>query len=609
MEKNLYKNSPKLVDLGDIMSRTNPLLKVMRRPSEYFLGLSEINKGYANLYKKIGSTDLQKHFFHHMCEEFNLHCCYDEDKLMDIPHVGPVVILSNHPFGLADGLLLGKLLTDIRPDVKLVANKKLEVCNEIIPWIISVDPYESTESRMNNLVGTREMLKHLHKGGILGVFPAGGASSYNIQDKCVIDDNWNENIASIIRKTKATVVTLHFSGRNSLLFQIVSLIKKEARLALLPREFKKHTKKPVNISIGSPIASHTLDKFNCNRSMIDHLRLLTYYQGRKQCQKKHKSPPETSRKLEQIIHAVSPRILLTEVTQLPDSAILLQSGDYIVYHAYAKEIPNMLREIGRQREITFREVGGGSGKSCDIDSYDAYYIHIFLWDEKNNQLVGGYRVGETDKILFTKGVEGLYNAQFFEFKRQLIERISPGLEMGRSFIIPEYQKRPILLGLIWQGIGQFVSRNPEYRYLFGVVSTSAQYDTFSFKLMVDFLKLHSMDQELANYLKPKNPLKGKALKPSEIESIENSSFTEQDLNNWLSHLESDGKGLPVLLRQYLKLNGKILGFNIDKDFGGVLDCMILVDLKNSPKKSLQKYFGNDIMKKYADYTVQKELCS
>lgn len=586
----------KLVDIDDIVKSKNPLFKVVKKPASKILGLDLINDAYARAFEKQGHEQLEADFFYYLCDELGIDFTVNGGSLSSIPKEGPVVVLANHPYGLADGLLLGKILTGLRKDTRIVANEQLNMCEEIRPWLIAVDPFETQESKKKNLKATREMLGVLKKGGLLGVFPAGSASSFSLRDKCVIDDNWNQNIAAIIRKTGATVVTIHFPGRNSLIFQGVSLVKKEARVALLPRELKRSKNKTVKIQVSSPLSASSLKKFATDRGLIDYLKLITYCQGRK-VKKRRTWRKEKEREMTEIIPPQSVEVIKEEIRSLPDKALLLTSGKYEVYVAGAKKIPNLLVEIGRLREETFRAVGEGSGTECDLDPYDRHYLQLFLWDAEAERLVGGYRLGRTDKILAKYGVKGLYNSQFFTFEDEVLERLNPALEMGRSFIVQDYQKKPIILGLIWQGIGHYVARYPHYRNLFGVVSTSNDYDSFSFRLIVDFLKFHAMDEEMASKIKAKNPAKGKALKPSEVEALVRENMTEQDLSDLVSQLETDGKGIPVLLRQYLKLNGKILGFNIDKDFGGVLDCMVMVDLFNSPRRSLKKYMGKEAVAK------------
>lgn len=585
------QKSKKLVDINDVVKSKNPLVRVMKKPASLFLGLDRINKGYAKACETYGREQLEKDFFRYMTAQFGLDYEVKDTRLKEIPKQGACVVLANHPYGLADGLVFGKILTDVRSDVKIIANEALNLCEEIRPWLISVDPFDTREARRKNVTAMKQILEHLRNGGMLGVFPAGSASSFSMRDRCVIDDPWNKNIAAIIRKAQATVVALHFFGRNSLLFQGVSLLKKEARVALLPRELKRSVNKKLKVNVSSPIPFSKLRKFDTDEDLIEHLRLLTYCIGRRAMTRKKLAKMKHQPEQEEIIPQRDTKVYRQEVKDLPKNSMLLKSGKYEVYIATSMQIPELLLEIGRLREITFREVGEGTGKSYDLDSFDVYYKHLFLWDAEEECLVGAYRLGETDVIIEERGVKGLYNSNFFKFKKGLFEVINPGLELGRSFIVKKYQRKPTILGLIWQGVGQFVARNPHYRYLFGVVSTSAEFDQFSFNLIVDFLKLHALDEELSKLIKPKNPIKGKALRPTEIQALIRQNANEQDLSELVSRLEEDGKGIPVLLRQYLKLNGKILSFNIDDDFGGVLDCMILVDLHHSPRRSLTKYMG------------------
>jgi len=582
----------RLVDINDIVKGDGMLVSLLKKPASRFLGVDCINSGYAAMRGGLSSEELEEKFFRRAVESFQLRYEIDDEKLAAIPKAGPVIVVANHPHGLADGIILGDILTQLRPDMRLVANEQLNLCPEIRPWLISVDAFESGASTRKNLGAVREMLGYLRKGGLIGMFPAGSASSFSMKDRCVVDDSWNENIAAIVRKTGATVVPLHFEGRNSLLFQGVSMLNRDARVALLPRELARSMKRTVKISVGTPIKAEQLTKFSSDRTRIDYLRMVTYCQGRKKKKKTSLEKP-SSRKMAEVIAARPTENLIAEVEALPVEAKLLSSGDFDVMFATAEQIPELLVEIGRLRELTFREVGEGSGLACDLDEFDQHYVQLFLWDREKKRIAGGYRIGLTDQILANHGIKGLYNRKFFRFKSEVFETIRNGLEMGRSFITKEYQRRPLSLGLIWQGIGQFVVRHPQYRYLYGVVSTSADYTPFSFKLIVDFLEHFCMDNELAQFIKAKNPPKGRALKRSEIASLVQEQLNEQDLSALVTQVEDDGKGIPVLLRQYLKLNGKILGFNIDKEFGGVLDCMIMVDIHESPERSIRKYLGKE----------------
>ncbi len=599
----------KMVDLKDLFSSLSCVPSFVSRSAEKILGLERLNKAYAKIVrnKELG---ISENFFALASRYLNLRYLLPNDELKNIPATGPTIVVANHPHGLADGLMFGDLMTRRRSDVRLIVNEQLSLCKELEPWVIKVDVYESTESKRKNYAGMKQMLAWLRKGGCIGIFPAGSASSFSLKDRHVTDDPWNTNFAALVRKTKATVVPVYFPGRNSLLFQGVSLLKKSARVALLPREVGRDGRKEHRIIVGKPISASQLSQFETDEALVAHLRLRTYLLG-KNYEKKRRpfspkaAPAEKEVKKQPIIDSVPVPLLEQELAQLPPEQCLVDRNNWQVFYATAAQIPSILEEIGRLREETFRAVGEGSGNSCDLDKYDRHYYHLFLWDRDKKRLVGAYRMGLTDRILAEHGKEGLYNNQFFHFDDEALAKITPGLEMGRAFIAGEYQRRPLSLGLIWEGIGQFIARFPHYRYLFGTVSTSGAYTTLSHSLIVSFLKAHAMDPELASLIRAKQPPQPNKLKNSEDRLLPVGVTDAQDLSNIVSEIETDGKGIPVLLRQYLKLNGKILAFSIDKDFGNVLDCLILVDIYKSPERSLRRYLGDDACEKIKAFLLKE----
>lgn len=597
---------PKMVDLRDLFSSLSCVPSFVTRSAEKILGLERLNIAYAKIARAREMGNLET-FFALSTRYLNLRYILSQEELANIPETGPTVVVANHPHGMADGLMFGDILTRRRSDVRLIVNEQLTLCKELEPWVIKVDVYESGDSRRKNISGIRQMLAWLKKGGCIGIFPAGSASSFSLKDRQVTDDPWNTNFAALVRKTKATVVPLFFPGRNSLLFQGVSMVNRAARVMLLPREVGRDGKKEHKVLIGKPIPSGLLSQFGSDEALVAHLRLRTYLLG--QYYQKKKKPfaqkefigKEVTVPQQPIIDPVPVDLLAKDISQIPDEQCLVNRNNWRVFYATAAQIPSLLKEIGRLREITFRGVGEGSGSSCDLDKYDQHYHHLFLWDDSKKCIAGAYRMGLTDRILATLGKEGLYNNQFFFFDDAALSKISPGLEMGRAFITAEYQRRPLSLGLIWEGIGQFIARFPHYRYLFGTVSTSGAYTTLSHSLILSFLKAHAMDEELAALIKAKKPPTLSKLRGSEDRILPLGLADAQDLSNVVSDIESDGKGIPVLLRQYLKLNGKILAFGLDKDFGNVIDSLILVDIYKSPERSLRRYLGDDATDKIKNF--------
>ena len=473
-----------------------------------------------------------------------------------------------------------------------------------------MDVYEDENAKRKNLSGMRKMIAWLRKGGVLGIFPAGTASSFSLIHKRVTDDPWNSNIAAIIRLTKATVVPVYFPGRNSLLFQGISLINRKARVAFLPREVGRDGRRTHRIVVGKPISFSQLGQYDSDEALVSHLRLRTYLLGKgyEKSRRPHVHRKDKKAKMASLIPPVPPNDIQAEIDALPAECLHArqENGDWDVYVADALQIPKILIEIGRLREYTFRQVGEGSGKACDLDTYDNHYKHLFLWDRVQKKIAGAYRMGETDKIIARYGVKGLYNGEYFSFSPAALKVLDRSLEMGRAFIVPEYQKRPLALGFIWEGIGQFMARNHHYRYLFGTVSISRDYSNLSRALIVSYLKAHEMEPELSREVKAYNPPRKADLKRSESCILPIGLTDAQGLSQLVADVEEDGKGIPVLLRQYLKLNGKILSFGVDKNFGDVLDCLILVDIFKTPERAIKRYLGKATYEQLLPYIQQEQ---
>ena len=290
----------------------------------------------------------------------------------------------------------------------------------------------------------------------------------------------------------------------------------------------------------------------------------------------------------------NPDVMAEEIRRLMSSQTLVESNEHAVIQATTDQIPHILLEIGRLREITFRAVGEGTGKAVDIDRFDNSYIHLFIWNREKKEVVGAYRLGRTDEIIRQKGVRGLYTSTLFHYKPGFFEQLGPALEMGRSFIRPEYQKSFTPLLLLWKGIGRFVVENPQYKTLFGPVSISDEYHALSRQLLVSYLKMTRYRSDMAGFVKPKKPIPAKSLKGWDIDAtVRLLKDDVENISELISFVESDRKGVPILLKQYLKLGGEIAGFNVDSAFGDVIDGLIIVDLTKTEPRILDRYLGKD----------------
>jgi putative hemolysin len=287
-----------------------------------------------------------------------------------------------------------------------------------------------------------------------------------------------------------------------------------------------------------------------------------------------------------VLHGPAASALMSDVQALGNDNRLLRSGRFDVFSARAAQIPNLLLEIGRLRELTFRTVGEGTGKAVDLDRFDEHYLHLFVWNHDTREVVGAYRIGAIDGILASHGVNGLYTSTLFRYDQRLLTRLGPALELGRSFVRAEYQRSNALL-LLWKGIAQYVAQRQRYRVLFGPVSISSRYRDSSQQLLRSFLAQNAYHRELGELVAALTP-------PPELPTAAANapmSGNLRDLDKLIAGQEPDGKGMPVLLRQYLRLNAKLLGFNVDPAFGDALDALMMVDLADVDAAILKRYFG------------------
>jgi putative hemolysin len=405
---------------------------------------------------------------------------------------------------------------------------------------------------------------------------------------------------------KAPVLPIFFQGHNSTLFQAAGFLHPILRTLMLPRELLKRYGQEIRLKIGHPIPYKRLSLLNDPADLTAYLRFRTYLLEKAFTKSNGflKLPLRKSRERGKFENIASPQeksLLLKDVEGLPGHHLLLKSGSLSVYFARSHQMSHLLPEIGRLREETFRLAGEGTGKSIDLDRFDHDYIHLFIWNEENNEIVGAYRLGPTDEILPQKGKKGLYTHTLFKYKGTLLRGMDPALEMGRTFVRLEYQKSYSPLLLLWRGIGQFVVLNPRYKTLFGPVSITNDYRTYSRQLMAAFLKANNYLPDLSRLVKPRKKFKQKSMKSLG----KNYSIYWQDdieeLSAWVSGIEGDGKGVPILLKQYLKLGGKILSFNLDPEFGNALDGLIMVDLLRTETRIMRRYMGEEGYKDFMHY--------
>ncbi len=514
-----------------------------------------------------------------------------------IPRTGPLVVVANHPFGGVEAAALASLLLAVRPDVKFLANHMLSRAPELNDLILPVDPFHSRDSARFNLASMKKAIRWIRSGGLLAIFPAGKVAHYQISRRGVSDPAWQVSIGQLIRTLNAPVLPVYFPGRNGLFFQLAGLAHPLLRTGLLVREFLNKRGCVLAPRVGRPIPAAKLKELPSDEELINYLRHRTYLlAAREDCVSETLNPPPAP-----VIPPPPRETLQREVETLPQEQKLWVNGKFEVYRAGYDQIPRLMEEIGRLREMTFREAGEGTGRSCDLDEFDTRYVQLFLWNREKCELVGAYRLGLSDLILAGHGKDGFYTSRLFDYPERLIAAISPGIELGRSFVRLEYQRSYLPLLLLWRGIGSFLIQKPWYRYLFGAVSMSSRYQPFSRELLVSHLSLHYDCAELSRLVRGRLPLRRAGLKagPAAGLSLRISGFEE--LSEIISDLEPDAKGLPVLFRKYLELGGRFLAFHQDGDFHNALDGLVLVDLPRSNPRVLEFYMGRGGAARYLGY--------
>jgi len=605
-----------LIDL-DALIASQPKFRWLKPFIPFFswlFKLDVLNQDYAEFCRLFYSGALgDTNFFVAVLRFFKINYEITEEDLRKIPQTGSLMAVSNHPFGGIDGLVLGAVLTQARPDARLLANRLLTYMEPIRPYMFGVDVFGGNEAARSNLKSMKQCFKWLESGGCVATFPSGTVSYFSFKTMMVVDPAWNPHITSMAQRTNAAVLPLYFPSRNSLMFQIAGLIHPVLRTLLLPREMSRLKGKTIAVRVGKPVPSGRLQTFEDVHEATQFIRLKSYVLRDRNTepgnQKVRKFPRVITRKkpeYKEIIPAVDPERLDAEIKALPLDACLFSHGNFDVFVAKAGDIPATLEEMGRLREITFREIGEGTGLSVDLDEFDSHYLHLFIWNRETREVVGAYRMGLTDLILDAFGKKGLYTTTLFKLKDEFLDELNPAIELGRSFVRIEYQRKQATLSLLWKGIGAFLARNPQYTRLFGPVSITAEYSSISKDLMVQFLKENKFHPTFSKMVKARTPHRSNRLRSLFHESMRESAESLDDISAMISEIEFDQKGVPVLLKHYLKLNGVMLSFNRDPKFSDVVDGLILVDLEQADPNILRRHLGDEAFKKIDLYRRKQE---
>lgn len=549
------------------------------------LRISTANKIY-NKHKHKKDLD----FLDSLLNEFKIDFEIPEKDLVRIPKNGAFITVSNHPLGGIDGILLLKLLVEHRPDYKIIANFLLHRIKPLKPYVMPVNPFEDHKDAKSNITGIKNALLHLREGKPLGVFPAGEVSTYK-DGKLIVDKPWEEGAIRLIKKANVPVIPIYFHAKNSKLFYILSRISSTLRTAKLPSELLSQKRRTIKVRIGRPISIKDQAEYKDQTAFYEFLRKKTYMlanpygKSQKLISTQNIKIPK---KVKKIAAPKSSELYEKEISNLRENGKrLLESKDYEVFFCNAKEIPGLLHEIGRSREITFREIGEGTNKVLDLDKYDKYYYHLILWNSKEKLLVGAYRMGLGKDIFKKYGINGFYIHSLFRIEPELYPMMKETIEMGRAFIVKKFQQRPMPLFLLWKGIVHVTLRYPNHKYLMGGVSISNQFSDFSKSLMIEFMKSHYYDPYVAQYIHPKKEYKVK-LKDADKDFVFDSTKADmQKFDKIIDELEPGTLRIPVLIKKYVKQNARLVAFNVDPKFNNAIDGLMYIKVADIPESTVK----------------------
>ncbi len=523
-------------------------------------------------------------FINSILEHLDIKYEISEKDLENIPTGGPFITVSNHPFGGIDTIILLKILTGNRSDVKATANFLMQKIDPLKDHILPVNPPEKPRDFNSSFEKVKEALSYVRDGHVAAVFPAGEVSTYQAESNLITDREWQVPVLRLIRMAGVPVIPVYFHGTNSRWYHILGRIHPLLRTARLASELINKRHKVIRVRIGKPVTVNEQNEFHDIARYGRYLRARTYslgsglearpfYTGIRQ-RHNHSQVPVAS--------PVDRTKLRDEFDSIRQSYELFSSKNFTVIFAPTRVIPNIFQETGRLREITFRAVGEGTNRATDIDEYDFYYHHLIVWDNNTDSVVGAYRLGKGREILSQYGMKGFYINSLFRMDRSFEPILSESLELGRSFIVPEYQRKTLPLFLLWKGLLTVLLKHAEYRYCIGPVSISNEFSDFSKSLIVEFIRDNSYDAEMAKHIRPRKKFNVQVDKRVDSRIIIDSA--EKDISRVEKVVSDVDKGyrIPVLLKKYLELNARIIGFNVDPDFNNCLDGLIMLDVYNIP---------------------------
>ena len=562
------------------LNKRNPLLALLSSVTK----LTKLNDLYDRIRANKGTAFIEAFF-----QELQITIQLNEEELQFIPETGGCVIVCNHPFGAIDGLALIQQIEKRRPDLKVMANFLLEEIPEIAPYFFSVNPFDKNVVQLKSERGLKRCIEHIANGGCLAIFPAGEVSTFQKKWSNVSDKKWQRSVMKLIQRAECPVVPVFFDGRNSRMFHLLGKVNPQLRTMALPSELFKKEGDEIKMRIGKSISASDIAVIQDSELLGRFLRAKVYSLG-SELHVKKKFFQNFRRKIKEPSEIAAPldaNLLIQEIEANEDSK-LFDNSNYSVYALKASSAPNVLLEIGRQREIAFRAVGEGSNHTRDIDEFDYYYYHLVLWDREKNAIAGAYRIGRGAEIMEFYGKHGFYTHTLFRFKREFQSYLQESVELGRSYVAVEYQRQRLPLFLLWEGIIQMLSNFKEAKYIIGPVSMSNDYQALSKELVIEFIQKNFGDENLSQLVKPRTKIRNAVKKVDKEALILAAGGEIKKFDRLLAAIEPMGKTMPVLYKKYLAQNAKILAFNRDRKFNDAIDAFMILDIQNLPTEKADK---------------------
>lgn len=543
-------------------------------------------------------------YFHKVEKAFQLSSKFNEEFLSEVPKTGPVLVTLNHPLSGLELLAVAATLQRVRPDVKVISTKFLEGMPGLIDNAILVDNMGGEAARLYNINQRELILESLRRGELLVISPAGAVSTKNkLSDQVAIDPPWKLGVADFIEKIPGTqVLPVYVAGGPSMAFHTARAIHPFAGTAMILREISEGIGSEIHFALSKPVSPEDLAKFQSKRELMTYLRARSYMLANGMNGANSRTAQSRQRK-EDFAEAMPDEDIVNELMQqrvLYDIAPDSPDRGMMTFMAVGRDIPVVLQEVGRLREITFWGANEGTGMARDLDNYDPDYIHLIAWDKKQKRIAGAYRIGLTDQLVAARGISGTYIANQFGVEPLLQTRLARLVEIGRSFVLKEYQGRlalPALLG----GVGRFLASHPQYEGFFGAVSVSDQYKEMSKALILKWAEMHEGAVEFGQ-VSSKNPPKFTTnLSNEELALLVKYATTVQDLNDLVSSSEGYPKAkAPQLIQIYKELGAKFLAFDKDSEFN-TIDGLIFTSILRLSHEQRVQYMGVDGAQNFEAY--------